>query len=377
MFSQAFVQLDEIQSEVFLEIFLENGVVQEEFDGSTLWLGYGPEAHGAITFFDMNFFHTQSRNYTPAYIIKTTRLELIEKLRTLDFDKVLSLKVLNNYDLQYKEDVEKIKSWINDGTIEKMVAITTESYTHSEKFSPITMIYKCLSSMPGFLYGFWNNDGGIIGMTPEPLFVCNQHKCYTFALAGTISTNEPEFKSILQNDPKEISEHQLVIDDIENKLNGMNSLDTNSGGMNSNDNKKVVKAISDIKIESTELLHFGSIAHLKTRINFSFNSDKTEELVGALSPTAALGGYPAKASSLRLKNTHHYRFMGEKRFFGGTVGLKYRGYAQGLVAIRNIQWDSLKIWIESGSGIVLESDVDKELQEVQNKREVVKKVFQN
>ena len=352
MLNQAFVQLEEIP----LDLFSESAVVQEEFSGNTLWMGFGPEALGDVSFFDRNFFHTKKKLYTPAYVIKTNRKDFLNWLAK--FNHELELKVIQNFDQQYKNDVTQIKEWIEQNKIQKMVAITCERYAKPVHFNPFSVLYKCLSSMPGTLYGYWDQNYGMIGMTPEPLFVCEQTKCFTFALAGTISTDHEDYQKRLASDPKELSEHQMVIEDIKTKLNAFES------------------ETIDIKIEPTQLLSYGTIAHLKTKIYFSTKDlISSFKLVDSLSPTAALGGYPQVSAIALLKKTSHFELLQNERMFGGTVGIQYPGFQQALVAIRNLQWDQNTIWIESGSGIVAESNVNKELVEVQNKRKSVKNAF--
>jgi isochorismate synthase EntC len=352
MLSQAFVQLDDIQ----MDSFFHRAVIQQEFAGDAIWLGFGDDSQGEVTFFNENFFHTKKQSYTPAYVAKTNREDFLKWMQPFKQDFILEVE--QNLDHEYLKDVAQIQKWIHQKRIQKMVAITTESYSKPCLFNPITMAYNCLSNMPGTFYSMWDNNFGIVGMTPEPLFVCDKKQCYTFALAGTISTENSNYQETLLQDPKELSEHQMVIDDIKLKLNSTAS--------------KTFK----IDVEPTQLLNYGTIAHLKTKINFDVSTEtNTMGLVETLSPTAALGGFPKVSANSLLKKTQHYKLIGDERFFGGTVGLEYPGFTQALVAIRNIQWNEQKVWIESGSGIVAQSDANKELVEVQNKRNAVKKFF--
>jgi len=62
--------------------------------------------------------------------------------------------------------------------------------------------------------------------------------------------------------------------------------------------------------------------------------------------------------------------------FGAPFGLRNEnGTGICLVAIRNVQWQDKKIKIGSGSGIVHESELNREWDEQKLKREVVKKML--
>jgi menaquinone-specific isochorismate synthase len=333
--------------------FARRGHIQGEFGTDSLWLGYGPEASGEIKFFQFNFFQTDSSQTCPAYVVKTTKEDLLRSLSQHSLNKVHEL--IHNDDDCYLEDVRQIKNWIGNNEIQKLVAVTKESYHKPESFNPLAYLAKALDKLPGTLYGFWNETYGMMGITPEPLFLYQGNKGFTYALAGTISTNEEQYQQKLLNDPKELNEHQLVIDDLCQKLGPL---------------------VENVHIEPTEVLDYGNIAHLKTRLNFQLKPlVEVAELVKSLSPSAALGGYPTQLAWDYLKQTQHYTFMEDQRQFGGVVGLQNKDFKQALVAIRNLQWNQEELWIESGSGIVASSQVDKELKEVQKKRDAIKKAL--
>ncbi len=90
-----------------------------------------------------------------------------------------------------------------------------------------------------------------------------------------------------------------------------------------------------------------------------------------LSPTAALGGYPTLEAMNFLKETE-YQKENPKRYFGSAFGYKSEKINQVLVAIRNVQWNPLKLWIESGGGVVSGSELENELNEVRLKRNIIK-----
>lgn len=349
MFNQIYQNLNDLD----LISFRNEGFIQSFFDSDVIWLGHGDNAQGEISFSNCNFFKNECNKFTPKYVVKTNKTELLNFLQ--DFKCKYPLQILDNRDSFYVEDVSKIKSWIKNGHIAKMVAVTSESYSIKKYFDVLSVIFNLLENLSGSIYGYWRNDQGVLGITPEPLFVCNDVTGYTFALAGTISKEIPNYKEILLNDPKELSEHNLVIDDLERKL---------------------INMATEVKILKTEVIDFGNIAHLKTTLNFKLKESENHfELIKKLSPSAALGGYPAQVVNDYYSKTVHYNMHKDKRIFGATMGLMTKDYSQALVMIRNVQWDKNKLWIESGSGIVCDSIIEKELSEVKRKRDTIKKAI--
>ena len=120
---------------------------------------------------------------------------------------------------------------------------------------------------------------------------------------------------------------------------------------------------------------FKNIIHLRTEIE-ALVDDSLEytELTNALSPTAALGGYPQKTSLNFLKHSNYTNKYPE-RYFGSCFGLISEDARQFVVSIRNIQWKKQFLYIESGGGVVLESDFRKELEEIHLKRETIRKHY--
>ena len=78
------------------------------------------------------------------------------------------------------------------------------------------------NKMFGWSYGFFENSEGFVGHTPEILAQWSSidRRLHTVALAGTYPKTANAFDEMIQ-DEKIINEHQLVIDDIVNKLENL------------------------------------------------------------------------------------------------------------------------------------------------------------
>jgi isochorismate synthase EntC len=202
------------------------------------------------------------------------------------------------------------------------------------------------------LYGYWNSQKGLLGMTPEQLFEYHSSApliVQTMALAGTCQSKQMQAK-LMQNH-KEQKEHQLVIEGIKDSLS----------------------TLGEIKIEKTEVLELTTLKHIKTAIKIKlFNEFNFDSLVSCLHPTPALGAFPKEKGSEWLNSFHCNQPAG---YFGGPIGLKHSGHQICLVGIRNFQWNETGMRIYAGCGIIDSSVLESEWNEVLLKIEAIKEIF--
>lgn len=251
---------------------------------------------------------------------------------------------------EFEQRFEKIRSLKN---LKKAVPVVFAKSTLESPFNPLS----CLSNLSirrfsspdprpvdQFPYGFWSNDEAMIGITPEILFSYSDKILHTMAVAGTA----PLDAGSLLDDPKEMHEHQLVVEDIGAQLSGFGV----------------------VEIGQTAEKTLPSLRHLITPIQVKLNKPySVEELTQALHPTAALGGYPRKAARTWLLEQPEAYF---RRRFGAPFGFVEKGRAHVVVAIRNVQYHDNCLWLGSGCGIVEQSQSDKEWRELCLKRNSVK-----
>lgn len=210
-----------------------------------------------------------------------------------------------------------------------------------------------------FPYGFWRGEEGMIGVTPEILFSQHGELAFeTVALAGTRAKGQDERASTeaLLNDAKERHEHQLVIDDVAAVLNKMGKAE----------------------ITQTGVVDLPSLIHLKTKILAKLTQPQTfDQITQALHPTPALGLSPR---ALGFSEMRKWDSREDRLRYGAPFGVRYRGedgieHRHCVVAIRNIQWKDREMLLGSGCGIVPASEVGREWQELQLKRDSVKRML--
>lgn len=292
---------------------------------------------GSISLFQEREVSFSIRNY-----IKTNKSDLKEFLnQKLKNKSSLPAIPLENTDHIYQEDFKNLMNEFKKGLLKKVVLKSRQYYSVNDvSFSILSLISSFLDAPNGYIYGIWNKGEGYLGLTPETLLIKEKNLLKTMALAGTRSHDK---RDELLSDEKEMLEHNLVIADIKAKL-------------------------SDEKLEigKTKLMDYNRVSHLFTPIEFVSNAIPLQ-LVKRLTPTAALGGYPSEEAKLFLKNSlYHQKFSDS--FFGGATFLEAEERFSSFVNIRNIQWNKDKFWIESGTGIVESSVLEKELNEIKLKR---------
>ena len=234
---------------------------------------------------------------------------------------------------------EEIITRIRDGEFEKVVPLVFQEFEFRQ---PLSRFMFQPHILPGqFGYGFEFGGQGMAGVTPEVLFECDGQNLKTMALAGTGRAGGPS----LIDDPKEMHEHRLVIEHIHAEL----------------------KNLGQVRTGKTTEREFGLIKHLFTPIEVVLERQPVfEELVARLHPTAALGGWPRKPAVAWLEKQN---FHLTRRRFGAPFGFADGGRMLCLVAIRNVQWNGPRLLVSSGCGIVRESQVLNEWQELALKRQ--------
>ncbi|HET7436150.1 MAG TPA: chorismate-binding protein [Thermoanaerobaculia bacterium] len=241
------------------------------------------------------------------------------------------------------------------GDFSKIVPVLFERGRFTVRRSPWHAFFSRLAVLPPgmWAYGFQYNNHGLAGATPEMLFQAEAHGYRTMALAGTRPVMRAQE---LLGDPKERREHRLVVDDIVRRLS----------------------PFGNVEIGPLGLMRLPAIAHLITPIFFaeSGGSEKMSfaEMVRRLHPTAALGVSPRTQAGERWLREADRGI--KRRVFGAPFGVEREDRSSlALVAIRNVQWTGDEVRVGSGAGLLAESQLEREFEELRQKREQVKALF--
>jgi len=325
----------------FFESFLTAGLILQ--DRQRLFIASAPfemdsKPHSSKTcFYFPDFFFKKDEFITSSHITSLGRKELIDFLRP--YQKKHSAP--SWLDPAFDDFKQKFSDFQSSQNLVKVVPVVfARSFFVPCLKKKAFLLKNILEKQVGFVYGYWNSHQGLLGVNPEYLFE-KKGKCIrTMALAGTgLISNS------LLTDEKEVTEHQIVVDDLSDQLR-------------------------DFQLEKSSVYekNFAELKHLQTDIQFQSDLSFLS-LIRKLHPTSALGGSP-KEQALQWLLKYNHRV--DRRQFGAPFAIHFsNGDGFALTAIRNIQWDQTSTILGSGCGLTAQSRLEKEWRELQLKREWV------
>jgi menaquinone-specific isochorismate synthase len=345
-------------SELELKAWLSQGFMFLG-DENELWLGFGDEQvfskpmEDQISVFAPDYFLEWQK---PWHVFQNHRRIQIDPLIEVLKNVVQPPGVWRWLDPEvssYRDQFECAKKNILENKMSKAVPVMFAHGSHTNvEFERPRLILNLLENSKGRNpYGIWNRNSGVLGLSPEILFHIKANVLKTMALAGTRSP-ELEKQNSLLKDIKEMKEHQLVVEGLQLKLSEWGRLEKGE----------------------TYVWQIGDLCHLRTDFNVCLKQNYDFEfLAKSLHPTAALGFSPVTIPIERMREFEPAESRGR---FGAPFGLRHSSEdACAIVGIRNIEWESEKIRIGTGSGIVRESTFENEWVEHSLKRDSVRKIF--
>lgn len=256
----------------------------------------------------------------------------------------------------FSEQFHWIMESIKEDKIKKAVPYVIESGQTKNGEAPNLqqMLVQGLLQEKGFLYGYWEQGKGRLGRTPEILIEQKSKSEFkTMAVAGT--TTLENFRSSPQSfldNKKENEEHDWVVQDI----------------------CEVLKNYGDVVLGQRTTLATPHLVHLQTEIDLNATKETSiENLVHELHPTPALGVFPREKNKEVLGQLN---LMSDRGEFGAPFGFSINEEESVfVVAIRSVEWAGSDLFVVAGCGVVEASELEKEWEEVTNKRNSIKKMF--
>lgn len=254
----------------------------------------------------------------------------------------------------FDQSFSRIQQLISQSQIDKAVPVVFSSAEMEMTSVLKAKLLLKLIDLPTtlYVYGFWDRQEGILGASPETLFIKEGKKLQSMALAGTLPKAGEYREDQLLKDKKQLSENQIVVKDIVQQLS----------------------MYGTVRVQGPYILELPSLWHLKTDIQVQMETEASPiELMKRLHPTPALGVSPR---SFGWRWMQELEKMGERKRFGAPILFQIGDdHWVCLVAIRNLQWLDKNWQIGSGCGLVRQSELEKEWEELHYKRESVKKIF--
>ncbi len=324
--------------------------------GKRTWQEKMPGVVSPLFYFPDFFLSYSSPWFQHEHTSLTNYDDLIQHMPAPPSLKTLSWK--NPYMKDFEEAFHDLQRHFANGSLKKAVPYvfdeTPSTVSKALLHSALAKILAYTRSQKMHLYGFWDEQEGMLGASPEILFkykIDGKGLIETVAVAGT--KNNTDKTDHFMKDPKEVFEHQIVVEGICESLT----------------------PFGDVKTGALQILKLPKLSHLMTPIEVEAKGRLDfESLVNALHPTPALGAFPKKEGMDWLK-TYQQKVPRER--YGAPLGCIFeRGkQAKCIVGIRNVQWNSHGARIGAGCGVIVDSHLEKECQEIGLKISSIKEMM--
>ncbi len=203
-------------------------------------------------------------------------------------------------------------------------------------------------------------DQKIIGASPELLYRLRQGEMETFPLAGTTkrgkdALEDTQLARTLLNDPKEIAEHNMIVD------------------LHRNDIGRVAR-FGTVKVRNfMDIKRFSHVQHISSEIVGIL--DENEDMFSSLAsnfPAGTLTGAP-KIEAMKIINDIEKDGRGP---YGGALGhFSFNGDCEFAIPIRTFFAKGEHAYVQTCGGNVYDSNAENEYQEIINKLAGTKKAL--
>ncbi len=258
----------------------------------------------------------------------------------------------------WKEFCKKIEAGIQKKTFSKIVPSRSEQWALTEE-DPLSILINLFSKKDEKTYRFflWWEEKLFFGASPELLLRKKKDEFFIPCIAGTLTfdpKNPPNENDRLRflSDDKEQREHQAVVSGV---LEILASL-----------------GISISEKPACSLLELKGLLHLYTPLRFQSASAPATELVNALHPTPAVGGYPQKSSLEFLSENEPWT----RGLFASPMNFQIGETNFVVVAIRSALYHKGSLSFFAGAGYVESSTPEKEWQETEKKMQFLKNILE-
>ena len=251
----------------------------------------------------------------------------------------------------WRYNIEAVLRSLERNAYQKIVLARKVTFEFAEGVDPACLL-RVLKEKTGRCFHFLfqpHRRAAFVGASPESLYRRDGRILTTEAIAGSrprgySKDRDRALKDELMANEKELREHAFVVAGIGKSLDGL--------------------CPSLVGDDSPEVLRLSRCQHLITRFKGQLaDGVKDADLLAALHPTPAVGGYPtnqAVSDILRLESF-------DRGWYAGPVGWMSKYGAQFAVGIRSGLCDGSRMHLFSGAGIVDGSVPDREWDEVENK----------
>ncbi|WP_029069622.1 anthranilate synthase component I [Jonesia quinghaiensis] len=261
---------------------------------------------------------------------------------------------------RYTQMISRGKEAIRDGEVFQIVLSQRFDVECSAHPLDVYRVLRTVNPSPYmYLFELEDHNGvpfAIVGSSPETLVKLNDGTVTTYPIAGsrprggTYEEDQLNAKDV-QEDPKEVAEHIMLVDLSRNDL---------------------VKVCTPGTVDVAEFMHikrFSHIMHMCSTVIGKLRPGVTAlDVFTATFPAGTLSGAP-KNRAIELIDAYEQTARG---IYGGTVGyFSFDGNMDMAIAIRTAHITQGRAYVQAGGGIVADSQEDTEFWETRNKAAAV------
>ncbi len=261
---------------------------------------------------------------------------------------------------EYCQMVEKAKEHIKEGDIFQVVLSNRLEADFEGSLLDTYRVLRTINPSP-YMFYLGSDEMELAGASPETLVKLQDGKLFTFPLAGTrprgdTDEHDQQLEAEMLADPKELSEHNMLVDLGRNDLGKISRFGT-------------------VEVESFQsVLRFSHVMHIGSTVTGKIDQNRTSmDAIDAVLPAGTLSGAP-KIRACQIINQLEDNKRG---IYGGAIGyIDFKGNMDTCIAIRLVFKKNGKVFIRSGAGIVAESVPEIEYEECINKAKAVMKALE-
>lgn len=287
----------------------------------------------------------------------------LDKSRLEDLNKVLARRIPTNEKFSYSRPtrnmtktrfqsmVKKAKRYVYDGDVFQVVLAKSMEFTIRGSLMRLYEALRMVNPSP-YMYLLKMSNRCIIGSSPEMLMRVTNDYVETFPIAGTRpAVNDPgknaKLAEDLLKDEKELAEHTMLVDLARNDIGRVCKFGTVR-----------VKELMTVK-RFSHVQHI--VSHVTGQLQKGYDSF---DALRAVFPAGTVSGAP-KVRAMEVIDELEPTFRGP---YAGALGyFSLNGSCDFAITIRSLFVNKNTGYIQSGAGIVMDSDPSNEWAETEHK----------
>lgn len=256
---------------------------------------------------------------------------------------------------QFMRMVNTAKHHIHEGDIFQVVLSNPMTAAAEGSLFDAYRVLRTTNPSP-YMFYFSSDDIELAGASPETLARLTNGEVRTFPLAGTRSRGETvqedeRNERDLLADEKELAEHNMLVD------------------LGRNDLGRVCK-VGSVQVERYLDVHkFSHVMHIGSEVAGTLREDfDAVDAIDSILPAGTLSGAPKVRACQIIQELEGYK----RGIYGGAVGyLDFTGNMDTCISIRLAYKKDGRVCVQSGAGIVADSNPETEFEECCNKARAV------